>query len=125
MILSSLGGSIYQFVIVLVIFIGVLVLTGFTTKWIANYMQNQTTSGNSNFEMVDAFNMGPGHRLQIIKVGKNKYYVLALNKESITLLGELSEEDLIPKSTDSSGSTSRNFNDILNKFHFDKQKQSK
>ncbi|MCR4674687.1 MAG: flagellar biosynthetic protein FliO [Lachnospiraceae bacterium] len=123
MILSSLGGSIYQFVIVLVIFIGVLLLTGFTTKWIANYMQNQTASNDSNFEMIDAFNMGPGHRLQIIKVGKNKYYLLALNKESITLLGELNEEDLKEKTA--TATTNRNFNDILNKFHLDKQKQSK
>ena len=123
MLLSSLGGSIYQVFVVLVIFIGVLCLTAFATKWIASYMHNQNTNPYSNFEVVDAFSMGPNHRLQIIKVGKNKYYVIGLGKETVTLLGELSDDDL--KEQAPNRSTSRNFNDILNKFHLDKQTQSK
>ena len=123
MLLSSLGGSIYQFVVVLVIFIGVLCLTAFATKWIASYMHTQNTNPYSNFEVIDAFSMGPNHRLQIVKVGKNKYFVIGLGKETVTFLGELSEDDLKEKSSERT--PSRNFNDILNKFHFDKQTQSK
>lgn len=123
MILSSLGGSIYQFVVVLVIFIGVLCLTGFATKWIAGYMRSQNSNPYSNFELIDAFSMSPNHRLQIVKVGKNKYYVIGLGKETVTLLGELSEEDL--KEHRATNVSSRNFSDILNKFHFDKQTQLK
>jgi flagellar protein FliO/FliZ len=123
MILSSLGGSIYQFVVVLVIFIGVLFLTAFATKWIANYMHNQNSNPYSNFEVIDTYNMGPNHRLMILKVGKNKYYTIALGKETVTFIGELTEEEL----KDRSGiqTPSRNFNDILKKFHLDKQAQSK
>ena len=118
MILSSLGGSIYQFVVVLVIFIGVLFLTAFATKWIANYMHNQNSNPYSNFEVIDTYNMGPNHRLMILKVGKNKYYTIALGKETVTFIGELTEEEL--KDRSEIQTPSRNFNDILNKFHLDK-----
>ena len=119
MLLSSLGGSIYQFIVVLVIFIGVLVLTGFATKWIASYMHNQNFHSNSNFEVIDAFNLSPNHRLQIIKVGKERYYVIALGKETTTLLGEISKEEL--KEISSNATTKRDFNDILKKFNLNKQ----
>ena len=119
MLLSSLGGSIYQFIVVLVIFIGVLVLTGFATKWIASYMHNQNFNSNSNFEVIDAFNLSPNHRLQIIKVGKERYYVIALGKETTTLLGEISKEEL--KEISSNATTKRDFNDILKKFNLNKQ----
>ena len=118
MLLSSLGGSIYQFIVVLVIFIGVLVLTGFATKWIASYMHNQNFNSNSNFEVIDAFNLSPNHRLQIIKVGKERYYVIALGKETTTLLGEISKEEL--KEISSNATTKRDFNDILKKFNLNK-----
>ena len=115
MFLTSLGGSIYQFVVVLVIFIGILVLTGFATKWIATYMRNQNFNSNSNFCVTDSLNMGPNHKLLLVKVGKNKYFVIGVGKESISKIGELSEEDLVERSN--STSTNRSFESILNKFH--------
>ncbi len=115
MLLTSLGGSIYQFVVVLVIFIGILVLTGFATKWIATYMHNQNFNSNSNFCVTDALNMGPNHKLLLVKVGKNKYFVIGVGKESISKIGELSEEDLVERSGDMV--TKRSFESILNKFH--------
>ena len=115
MLLTSLGGSIYQFVVVLVIFIGILVLTGFATKWIATYMHNQNFNSNSNFCVTDSLNMGPNHKLLLVKVGKNKYFVIGVGKESISKIGELSEEDLVERSN--STSTNRSFESILNKFH--------
>ncbi len=116
MLLTSLGGSIYQFVVVLVIFIGILVLTGFATKWIATYMHNQNFNSNSNFCVMDALNMGPNHKLLLVKVGKNKYFVVGVGKESVSLVGELSEDDLVERSENGT-STKRSFESILNKFH--------
>lgn len=111
---SSLGGNIFQFVVVLVIFIGILFLTGFATKWIATYMHNQNFNSNSNFHVVDALNMGPNHKLVLVKVGKDKYFVLGMGKESISKVGELSEDELVEQ-TDRS-STQKSFDSILSKF---------
>ena len=111
---SSLGGNIFQFVVVLVIFIGILFLTGFATKWIATYMHNQNFNSNSNFHVVDALNMGPNHKLVLVKVGKDKYFVLGMGKESISKVGELSEDELMEQ-TDRS-STQKSFDSILSKF---------
>ena len=111
---SSLGGNIFQFVVVLVIFIGILFLTGFATKWIATYMHNQNFNSNSNFHVVDALNMGPNHKLVLVKVGKDKYFVLGMGKESISKVGELSEDELLEQ-TDRS-STQKSFDSILSKF---------
>lgn len=111
---SSLGGNIFQFIVVLVIFIGILFLTGFATKWIATYMHNQNFNSNSNFHVVDALNMGPNHKLVLVKVGKDKYFVLGMGKESISKVGELSEDELVEQ-TDRS-STQKSFDSILSKF---------
>ena len=111
---SSLGGNIFQFVVVLVIFIGILFLTGFATKWIATYMHNQNFNSNSNFHVVDSLNMGPNHKLVLVKVGKDKYFVLGMGKESISKVGELSEDELVEQ-TDRS-STQKSFDSILSKF---------
>jgi flagellar protein FliO/FliZ len=111
---SSLGGNIFQFVVVLVIFIGILVLTGFATKWIATYMHNQNFNSNSNFHVVDALNMGPNHKLLLVKVGKKKYFILGMGKESISKVGEISEEELVEQEQRSS--SQRSFDSILSKF---------
>ncbi len=122
MYLTSLGGSIYQFVVVLVIFVGILVLTGFATKWIATYMHNQNFNSNSNFKVVDALNMGPNHKLLLVKAGKNKYFVLGMGKESISKIGELSEEELVEGDPKTSGK--RDFSSILKSFHMNDKVQN-
>jgi len=115
MFLASLGSSIYQFVVVLVIFIGILVLTGFATKWIATYMHNQNFNQNSNFSVIDSLNLGPNHKILLVKTGRDKYFVVGVGKESISKIGELSEDELI--SVSSSRSTGRSFESILKHFH--------
>ena len=70
--MASEFDSYLQLVSVLIIFIVVLGATYYATKWIANYMHNQNSNPYSNFEVIDTYNMGPNHRLMILKVGKNK-----------------------------------------------------
>ena len=89
---SSNGiNSFAQFLTVLVIFIGVLALTYFTTRWIASYQKGKMMSGN--IRVLETFKITQNKYIQIVSVG-NHYYAIAVGKDTITLLGELNEDEI-------------------------------
>ena len=89
---SSRGiNSIAQFLTVSLIFVGVLALTYFTTKWIASYQKGKMLSGN--IHVLETFKIAPNKFVQIICIG-NHYYAVALGKDTVTLLGEISEDEI-------------------------------
>lgn len=83
--------SIAQFLTVLLIFIGVLALTYFTTRWIASYQKGKMLSGN--IHVLETFKITQNKYVQIIRVGEH-YYAIAIGKDTVTLLGELKEEEI-------------------------------
>lgn len=80
-----------QFLTVLIIFFIVLGLTYFTTRFVGNYQKMQ--GFNRNFEPVETLRIGNNKFLQIVRVGK-RYFLIAIGKDDINMLSELSEEDL-------------------------------
>ena len=57
--------------------------------------------------------------MQLIQVGKDRYFVIAVGKNEITFLGEISQDELkeIPDTSKENIPTIQgDFNDILNKF---------
>ncbi len=80
-----------QFFTVLLVFILVLALTAFVTKWIANYQKHQNS--NRNIEVVEAARLDNSKWIQIVRVG-DSYKVLAVCKDTVTLLGEVPKEAL-------------------------------
>ena len=54
---------------------------------------------DSNFKIIDAVNIGQGKYLQLVKVGKEKYVVIAVSKENITLITELSPDEVMEYQT--------------------------
>lgn len=46
-----------------------------------------------NMELIEACRIAPGKYIQIVRVGK-KYLALAICKDSVTLLSELSEDEI-------------------------------
>ena len=81
---SSRGiNSIAQFLTVLLIFIGVLALTYFTTRWIASYQKGKMLSGN--IHVLETFKITQNKYVQIIRVGEH-YYAIAIGKDTVTLL---------------------------------------
>lgn len=88
---SSRVNSIAQFVTVFLVFIAVLVLTYFTTRWIGKFQKLQTN--NKNFEIIETCRITPNKYLQIVKAGK-KYLVIAIGKDTVTMLTELAEDDI-------------------------------
>ena len=91
-LLSSAGESFFQLIFALVVFVGVLALTAFVTKWIAGYQKTQGL--NRNLEIIEAIRLSNNKYIQIIRAGEDKYFVIAIGKDEVTLLGELSSSQL-------------------------------
>lgn len=92
LILLSAADSFFQLIFVLIIFIGVLALTYYVTKWIAGYQKTQGL--NKNLEIVEAIRITNNKYVQIVRAGEDKYFVIAIGKEEVTLLGELTASEL-------------------------------
>ena len=89
---SSNGiNSFAQFLTVLLIFVGVLALTYFTTRWVASYQKGKMMSGN--IQVLETFKITQSKYIQIVRIGEH-YYALAIGKDDITMLGELKEEEI-------------------------------
>ncbi|MCR5421589.1 MAG: flagellar biosynthetic protein FliO [Lachnospiraceae bacterium] len=80
-----------QFMTVLIIFAIVLALTYFTTRFVGSYQKLQGL--NRNLEILETLKVTNNKFLQIIRAG-NKYFVIAVNKDDISLISELSGEEL-------------------------------
>lgn len=90
-LLSSSFNSFIQLLGVLVIFVFVLVITYFTTKWIGGYQKVQM-SGRS-FRVVDTIRIAGGKCVQVLKLG-DAYLVVAVGKDEVTMLAKLTEDEI-------------------------------
>ena len=89
--LTGRSDSYAQLIAVLVIFVVVLGVTALTTKWIANYQKQQSV--NCNIEVIETTRISNSKYIQIIRVGET-YMVIAVCKDTVTMLGEVPKEQL-------------------------------
>lgn len=108
--------SIAQLISMILIFIFVLALTYFTTRFVGSYQKNKMAGSNVN--VLETFRISNNKYIQIIKIGK-KYFAIAVCKDTITYLCELDGEDLIYNSK-TTESHSDSFKAILDKLKKDK-----
>lgn len=107
---SSRLDSIVQLITVILIFIFVLALTYFTTKLTAGVKKGQMLS--PNMDIVETFKISQNKYIQIVRVGET-YFSIAVCKDTITLLGEISKGEItIP---DTRLGTTVSFQEILDK----------
>ena len=94
MILNSSAGfsSFMQFLVVLFLFVVVLGITLWTSRWIAGY-QKEKMSG-SNMEIVDTMRLSSNQYIQIVRIG-GEYIAIAVSKDSVTKLAEIPSEQII------------------------------
>lgn len=83
--------SVAQFLTVLFLFLFVVGITYVSTRFLAGIQKNRLMSGN--MELVETLRISNNKYLQIVKVG-NSYLVMAVCKDTITLLATMREEDL-------------------------------
>ena len=85
--------SVAQLITVLVLFFLVLAATYYVTKWIAKYQKQSTFT--ANMEIMETCRISTNKYLQIVRV-VNKYLVISVCKDTVTLLTELSEDEYEP-----------------------------
>ena len=120
MLLAGVSSGVESFVQllgILVVFILVLVLTYFTTKWIASYQKGH--SYNKNLQVIETLKLTTNKYIQIIEAG-DIYLVVAIGKDEVTFLTQLTKDQLkegtFDDVTTASKQTGENFGEIFNKF---------
>ncbi|WP_081749106.1 flagellar biosynthetic protein FliO [Butyrivibrio sp. FCS014] len=109
--------SFLQFVTMLLVFVIVLAATYFFTKWMAGYQKEKTSTGN--IEILETARISTTKYIQIVRVGQ-RYFAIAVGKDEVTFLGDISKEDLVFKEDGPEDALS--FKDILEKFKSEKKK---
>lgn len=90
-LLSSTFESAMQLIGALLIFAFVLVITYFTTKWIGDYQK--MSMKNKNLQIIESLSVAPGKYICLVKAGE-LYLVVAVGKDEVTLLTQLTEDQL-------------------------------
>lgn len=109
--LADRAESFTQFLTVILVFLLVLALTYFTTRFVGNYQKARSV--NRNFEVIETYRITNGKYLQIVKIGE-KYIVIGIGKDNITSICELSADDIKPV-TESPSQSIETFKNILDK----------
>ena len=106
--------SFLQLIGVLLIFVFVLLITYLTTKWMGGFQKAH--SNNKNLHIIETIHVGNNKIVEIVQAG-TKYLVIAVGKDEVHLLAELSEAELteVPTFDNSTMLSSDSFQDIFNK----------
>ena len=86
--------SYIQFITVLVLFVFVLAITYVVTKWIAKTQKQRV--GTGNLEVIETCRITANKYVQIVRAGE-KYLVIAIGKDEIHMLAELSADEVVLK----------------------------
>ena len=84
--------SVIQFITVLFIFVFVLGITYITTRYVAGIQKDKYKTGN--MELIETLRISNNKYLQIVRAA-DKYYCIAVCKDTITMLGEIQKENMV------------------------------
>ena len=104
--------SFVQFVTVLLLFLVVLFITYGVTRWISGIQKTQMVG--RNMEIVDTMRISSSKYLQIVRAG-DKYLVIAVCKDTVTMLAEIPGESLALQSGAQASGYQSGFREILEK----------
>lgn len=122
MVITSMSSRIEAFaqlLTLLIIFIFVLAVTYYVTRFVGNYQKNKLSGSNIN--ILETMRIANNKYIQIVKIG-SRVFAIAVAKDTVSYLCELDEDELIYKES-SSGKmliNNDNFKEILEKFKKDK-----
>lgn len=115
-----IGGSLEslaQLVTLFLIFILVLAITYFSTKWIGG-IQKEKMIG-SNVKILETMRISNSKYIQIVKIG-NQCFAIAVCKDTVTYLCEVKEEELVYSDSSVGKFHADSFKAILDKYKKDK-----
>lgn len=112
MLLSITSGidSVVQFLTVLLIFVFVLGVAYFTTRYVAGIQKNNYKTGN--MELIETLRISNNKYLQIVRAA-DKYFCIAVCKDTVTMLGEIQKEEMV--FYENTVNANMTFQDILKK----------
>ena len=122
MVIASMSSRIEAFaqlLTLLIMFIFVLAVTYYVTRFVGNYQKNKLSGSNIN--ILETMRIANNKYIQIVKIG-SRVFAIAVAKDTVSYLCELDEDELIYKES-SSGKmliNNDNFKEILEKFKKDK-----
>ena len=105
--------SIIELLSLIIVFIIVLIVCYFTTRFVAGKQTMQKKIGN--FDMIETFPIAQNKYLQLIKMGQ-KYVVMSVTKDTITYITELNQEEICQMQKSSTGMSGKNFKEVLSGF---------
>ena len=106
---STMEG-VYQLFVALLIFVFVIALTYFTTRWIAGYQKKQITG--RNIHIMESMRVSGNKLLAIIEAG-GEYFLVVFGKDEASLIGHLDGDKLIFPEDDSSTGKYGNFRELI------------
>ncbi|WMC93004.1 flagellar biosynthetic protein FliO [Kineothrix sp. MB12-C1] len=83
--------SFLQLITVLFIFVFVLVITWFFTRWMTSLQSG--AKGSTNIEVIETYKLTANKYIQIVRTG-DKYLAIAIGKDTVTMLAEIPEEQI-------------------------------
>ena len=101
--------NLLQLVGVSILFIFILVITYYTTKFVGGV--KLSINKNSNFKVLETHKIAQNKYIQIIQIG-TRYFVISIGKDDIRLLTELNENEVLKQ--DDLKAQKNNFTDIFN-----------
>jgi flagellar protein FliO/FliZ len=106
--------SIVQLITVLLIFIFVLVLAYFVTRLTAGIQKGRMTG--ANVEIIETLKIAPNKYIQIVRIGE-KYFSYIVCKDTVTLLGEMTKDELpdVEKTKTEPALKNANFKEIFDR----------
>lgn len=110
MLLSGTLASVWELLVVLVIFVLILGLTWLTTRYIAGYQKGLNTK--RNIEVIETYRITTGKYIQIVRTG-GRYFAIGVGKDEIHMLTELSSDEL--KLSEEDATQMLSFKEFLNK----------
>ena len=114
LLLSAAPGlkSVMQFFTVFALFLFVCVITYYTTKFTASYQKGRMRS--SNMELLEAVRISGNKYIQIVRIG-SKYLAVAVCKDQVSMLCELTEEELLLQDQTPEGAAPAEFKELFDK----------
>lgn len=118
-LMSSRIEAFAQLLTLLIIFIFVLAVTYYVTRFVGNYQKNKLSGSNIN--ILETMRIANNKYIQIVKIG-SRVFAIAVAKDTVSYLCELDEDELIYKESSSGKMLINNddFKEILEKFKKDK-----
>ncbi len=110
--INSSRQNLLEFFGIILIFIIVLVACWATTRFVASKQISGKNTGN--FEVVETYAIAKDRFLQVVRIGK-KYYAMAVGKDTVNVICEIPEEDLVLAGK-ANGTSVKGFSNVLGAF---------